>query len=56
LIEELCFLSKVEDRKKLQMMIVDVLALATMKSNNPSRTESMIQKEIRIKSETASAS
>lgn len=37
-------------------MVVDVLALATVKSNNSARTESMIQKEIRIKSETASAS
>jgi hypothetical protein len=48
LIEELCFLVKVEDKKNLQAMGVDCLALMISSSPNKQKTESQIIKELGI--------
>lgn len=38
-------LTKVEDKKKLQLMVIDVLALAIDSSVNQGKTDQMIKKE-----------
>jgi hypothetical protein len=48
MIEELCFLIKVEDKKALQQMGVDCLALMIAMSPNRQRTESLISKELGV--------
>lgn len=48
LLEELCFLVKVEDKKNLQQMGIDCLALMLEFSPNKQKTESLIIKELGI--------
>lgn len=51
MIEELCFLVKVEDKKNLQAMGVDCLGLMMVSSPNKQKTESLIIKELGIQAE-----
>ena len=48
MIEEICFLVKVEDKKQLQSMGVDTLALMIAKSSMRNKTDALIMKELGV--------
>lgn len=48
IIEEISFLVKVEDKKQLQQIGIDALALFIAKSPQKSKTEMLIMKELNI--------
>ena len=56
LIEEICFLVKVEDKKQLQAMGIDTLALIIAKSPIHAKTESLVMKELGVQQKDSSAS
>ena len=48
LIEEICFLVKVEDKKVLLQMGIDTLALIIAMSPNKAKTENLVMKELGV--------
>lgn len=56
LIEEICFLVKVEDKKQLQQMGIDTLALLIAKSPFKLKTEGLVMKELSVTSDSSNLS
>jgi len=56
LIEEICFLVKVEDKKQLQQMGIDTLALLITKSPSKVKTEGLVMKELNVTSDSSNPS
>jgi hypothetical protein len=48
LIEEICFLVKVEDKKQLSQMGIDALALIIATSPNKAKSENLVMKELGV--------
>ena len=48
LIEEVCFLVKVEDKKQLSQMGIDALALIIATSPNKAKSENLVMKELGV--------
>ena len=56
MIEEICFLVKVEDKKQLQQMGVDTLALVVGKSPQKNKTEALVMKELGVQTDASTKS
>lgn len=48
IIEEICFLVKVEDKKQLSQMGIDALALIIVTSPNKAKSENLVMKELGV--------